>query len=63
MSKIITVSVEISEEQASALAQFAARVSWSELRQNAHSDDVADLMKSGIDAVHKALKLAGYNPR
>ncbi|MFN5350979.1 MAG: hypothetical protein ACK5A0_15840 [Polaromonas sp.] len=63
MSKIITVPVTISEEEAWALAQFVKRVGWSEMRQNAQDDEEAYLIRSGIVAVQAAFAAAGFSPR
>ena len=63
MSKIITVTLEINEDEAWALAQFVKRVGWSEMLQNAQDDEEAYLIRSGIVAVQTALAAAGFSPR
>lgn len=46
-----------------ALAQFVKRLTWSELRACAISDDETYLMKDAIDKLQKALSEEGYAPR
>ena len=44
MGQLAEVWMELEPAQALALAQFAKRVRWTEVRQNATGDDEADLM-------------------
>lgn len=59
----VTVTLELTPQEALALAQFVKRVRWTEVRQNAVGDDEADLMMDAMREVAKALADAGYAPR
>lgn len=59
----VTVTLELTPQEALALAQFVKRVCWTEVRQNAVGDDEADLMMDAMREVAKALAEAGYAPR
>lgn len=63
MNTPITVTCELSQAQALALAQFVKRVGWSEFRTNATDDDEAALIRSAVDVLQKSLAEAGYAPR
>jgi hypothetical protein len=57
------IPLYLSPSQAWALAQFAKRVGWSEIRQNAIDDAEAENMRDGIEALETALSKAGYSPK
>jgi hypothetical protein len=61
--KTVQITVELTTEQAEALAQFVKRVGWSEMRQNAVDDLEAYVIRDGIDQVRRALEGVGYAPR
>jgi dissimilatory sulfite reductase (desulfoviridin) alpha/beta subunit len=61
--KTVTVTLELSDAQAWALAQFVKRVGWSEFRGNAQDDDEASVIRNAVDLLQKSLKDAGYSPR
>jgi dissimilatory sulfite reductase (desulfoviridin) alpha/beta subunit len=61
--KTVTVTLEFSDAQAWALAQFVKRVGWSEFRGNAQDDDEASDIRNAVDLLQKALNNAGYSPR
>jgi hypothetical protein len=63
MSNEITVTFELPENEAMALAQFAKRVCWSEFRMNAENDEQAYLISGGIAKLQKGLAEAGFAPR
>jgi hypothetical protein len=63
MSNEITVTFEVSENEAMALAQFAKRVCWSELRIRAVNDEQAYLISDGIAKLRKGLAESGFAPR
>ena len=63
MSKIITVSLAINEDEAWTLAQFVKRVTWSEMRACAQDEAEAELIRAGITSLQTALKDAGFAPR
>jgi hypothetical protein len=57
------LTVELTERQAMALAQFVKRVGWTQFRTNAIDDDEAYLIREAIDAVQRELRVQGYSPR
>mgnify|MGYP001218954128 CR=1 FL=1 len=62
MSKAL-VKVELSADQAEALAQFCKRVSFSDLKSLSSGESEAYDMLDAIDRLRAALAEAGYNPR
>lgn len=60
---MVLFSVELSEEQAIALAQFAKRVGFEEMRSNALDDFEAYEMRDAIDRLRIGLANAGFSPR
>ena len=58
-----TITVELNEDQAQALAQFIKRYTWTDVRQNAVNDEEAYLMREAFDALQYAMADAGYAPR
>lgn len=60
---MIPVAFELEESQALALAQFVKRVGWSDIRQNAVSDDEAYTMRDALGELAKALRDSGFSPR
>lgn len=63
MSKLVTLTAELSDQQAQALAQLVKRIGWSEIRMNAVDDDDAYLMQEAISALRDGLAADGYAPR
>jgi dissimilatory sulfite reductase (desulfoviridin) alpha/beta subunit len=61
--KTVTVTLELSDAHAWALAQFVKRVGWQEFRSNAADDDEAHAIRDAVDLLQKALKESGYAPR
>jgi hypothetical protein len=59
----ITVTVELTDEQAQALAQYLKRYIWTDVRQSAVDDEEAYLMRDAFNAMQYALTDAGYSPR
>ena len=59
----VTVKVELTDEQALALAQFVKRVGFSECDANAVDKDEAYLMIDALNAVRRELAEVGYAPR
>ncbi|MBP1039194.1 hypothetical protein J8631_26945 [Serratia fonticola] len=59
----VTVTTELTESQAMALAQFVKRLSWSEMRACAVDDDETWVIKDAISALQKSLADVGYSPR
>lgn len=60
---MVVFSVELSEEQAIALAQFVKRVGFAEMRSNAIDDFEAYVMRDAIDRLLIGLANAGFSPR
>ncbi len=63
MSIDVTVTVELTDSHALALAQFVKRVGWQEFRACAVDDDEAYAIRSAVDQVQRALAEQGYSPR
>lgn len=63
MKGIEKLDLNVNDEEALALAQFVKRLSWSDLRSCAVSDDEAWLIKHAIDKLQNALREEGYSPR
>jgi hypothetical protein len=59
----LVLTVELTERQAMALAQFVKRVGWTEFRGNAIDNDEAYLIREAVDAVQRELRVQGYSPR
>lgn len=59
----ITVTIELTDSQAMALAQFVKRLTWSEMRACAVDDDETRVMKNAIQAQQKSLADSGFSPR
>ena len=59
----VTVTTELTDSQAMALAQFVKRLTWSELRACAVDDDETWVMKDAIQSLQKSLTDAGFSPR
>lgn len=55
--------VELTDDQALAIAQFVKRVGWSEMRGCAVDDEEAYSIRSALGQLDKALTQAGYSPR
>jgi hypothetical protein len=58
-----TISVELADSQAYALAQFFKRVTFDDFRKRALNDDDASEMLNAAMLVREALVKAGYEPR
>ena len=59
----VTVTTELTDSQAMALAQFVKRLTWSEMRACAVDDDETWGMKDAIQALQKSLADVGFSPR
>ena len=60
---MITVEVEMTEEQAAAFAQFLKRVGVSDYRNLSVDDQEAYAMQEAGEKIRRALGEAGYPPR
>jgi predicted transcriptional regulator len=63
LNSMVTLTVELSDELANALAQFVKRVGFAEMRCNAVDDVEAYLIRDAIDRVRMGLANAGFSPR
>ena len=63
VSQPITVSVELTDDLALALAQFVKRATFSEFRACAVDDDEAYQISDAVAKLQRALAEAGYAPR
>jgi dissimilatory sulfite reductase (desulfoviridin) alpha/beta subunit len=61
--QMTTITLELSDAQAWALAQFVKRVGWSEFRSNAQDDNEADAIRDAVDQLQKCLTQVGFAPR
>lgn len=59
----VTLDLKLEPSQALALAQFAKRVGWLEMRTAAVDDKEAYQIRIAIGVLAKALAGAGYAPR
>ena len=59
----VTVTTELTDSQAMALAQFVKRLTWSEMRACAVDDDETWVMKDAIQSLQKSLTDVGFSPR
>lgn len=59
----VTVTTELTDSQAMALAQFVKRLTWSEMRACAVDDDETWVMKDAIQSLQKSLADAAFSPR
>ena len=60
---MLNITVELSNDQALALAQLIKRIPLSNLQSNAHDDEEAYSMQSALEQVRKALSEQGCSPR
>lgn len=61
--RTVTVTLQLSEAEAWALAQLAKRLGWSDWRSNAVDDAEAYEMRAATDRLAAGLREAGYSPR
>jgi hypothetical protein len=59
----IRLSFELTEDQATDLAEFLKRVQFSDFRKRLNSDDEAYTAMNSLAKMRKALATAGFNPR
>jgi|GEM_PF-7114555 len=59
----VTLNVELTTEQADALALFCKRVGFMEFSHNANTEPQAYAMRDAQMRVGEALKANGYHPR
>ena len=61
--KLRSLEIELTDEQAHALAQYLKRVQFDDFRRRAIDEDDAYVMQDAASEVRKALNDAGYDPR
>jgi hypothetical protein len=59
----LNFQVELSDDDAWALAQLLKRIGWSEWRQLAVDDDEARRMRQACEQLREELNYQGYAPR
>lgn len=59
----VRLTVELSEEEALAYAQFLKRIGYSDYRSSASSESEAYLMRDAGYSIRKALAEEGFDPR
>lgn len=57
---INTLSLELDDKEALALAQFVKRLTWSDLRGCAVDDDEAYVIKDAVDKLQRAMAEEGF---
>ncbi|MBW2011201.1 MAG: hypothetical protein JRI32_06030 [Deltaproteobacteria bacterium] len=60
---MVTITVEMTESEAMALAQFLKRVGFTDFRSNAVSEDEAYTMIDASEKIRKELAEVGFAPR
>ncbi|MBH2567101.1 hypothetical protein I5K95_24490 [Serratia marcescens] len=63
MSAIVTITTELTQSQALALAQFVKRLTWSEIQACAVDEDETYEMRDAVNLLQKSLAEAGFSPR
>ena len=63
MSALRTLSPELTEQEAMALAQFVKRAGFSDAMANASGEEEAYLMLSAFSKVRDDLAAKGFSPR
>lgn len=63
MTDTVTVTTELSNSQALALAQFVKRLTCSEMRACAIDEDETYEIKDAVNLLQKSLAEAGFSPR
>lgn len=63
MSSIVTVTTELTQSQALALAQFVKRLTWSEIQACAVDEAETYQMRDAVNLLQKSLAEAGFSPR
>lgn len=58
-----TITVELDEEQAAALAQFCKRVDLGTFQNHAKNNNEANLMQMAVAMIRKELQYVGHDPR
>ena len=58
-----TINLELTDDQAWALAELVKRIGWTELRQNAVDDAEAYEMRDAVELLARSLADAGVSPR
>lgn len=63
MNAIVTVTTELTQSQALALAQFVKRLTWPEIQACAVDEDETYEMRDAVNLLQKSLAEAGFSPR
>ena len=62
MKPKINITVELTDDQAMALAHYLKRCVWADVLQSAASDEEGYLIRDAFDAMQYALTDAGFTP-
>ena len=63
MAKIVSVVLDLEDNEAWELAQFVKRAGWEHFRTCAVDDEEAYIIRDSVAKLAKALAEAGYAPR
>lgn len=63
MAGKVTITINLSDDEAQALAQYLKRYIWTDVRKSAVNDDEAYLMRDAFNVIQRELSEAGYAPR
>jgi hypothetical protein len=61
-TEVVQVALDLSSNQAMALAQFVKRVGWYEMQANAVDNEEAYLIRDALERLRDALAHVGYAP-
>lgn len=59
----VILQLELTDDQAMALAQFCKRLSWSEYRHNAFNESEAYTIRTALTLLREELAYKGFSPR
>ena len=63
MKKKITLDIEVTEEQAEAVAQVLKRIGFTDIRKLSETEADTYEAQYALEEIRKALSNQGYNPR
>ena len=63
MAGKVQITINLSDDEAQALAQYLKRYIWTDVRKSAVNDDEAYLMRDAFNVIQRELSEAGYAPR
>lgn len=63
MAGKVPITINLSDDEAQALAQYLKRYIWTDVRKSAVNDEEAYLMRDAFNVIQRELSEAGYAPR